>query len=149
MTVVYCQSEDCTWNNCGACCRAEIYHDDNNECDCYESIYDNAEWQKPYWKRMIDGETKQIFRVLFKGKEIEICGRKFFVDNNSDYAIATDKITGYGCGQRYALEDRIERIIEQASNQDIPPLESLPIGEFDEKTRRITPKITEKGGEAE
>lgn len=146
---VYCLSEDCKWNMCGECGRGKISLDFDNECDCYESIYDDAEWQKPYWKRMIDEETKQIFRVLFKGKEIEIGGMKFFVDTNSEYAIATEKITGYGSGQKCALEERIERIKEEISKLDVPPLESLPIGEYDKKTNRITPKITEKGGEAE
>lgn len=148
--IVLCHSIECKWYNGGECDRGVISLDLDNECECFESYLDEAEWQKPFWKRMIDRETKQAYRVLFHGKEIEIKGRKFFVDNNSDYAIVTDGITGLGCGQKSELETRIDLIIERCPKFDIPLLETLPIGEYDTKTGKVTPKQdnpAEKGGE--
>lgn len=141
---VYCQSEECRWNKNGECDRGVISLDYDNECADFESYLDDAEWQKPYWKRMSNREETQIHRVLFHGKEIEVKGIKFFVDSNSDYAMATEETTGMGCGYRCELESRIEKIIEYISKFDGPPLETLPIGELDEK-RRVIPKNTEGG----
>ena len=147
---VFCQAEEGKWYKDGECDRGTISLDCDNECECFESYLDDAEWQKPYWKRLINRDTKQIYRVLFHGKEIEVKGRKFYVDVNSDYAIATDGITGLGCGHICEVENRLDQIIELCSKNYIPPLETLPIGEYDEKTRKVTPKQdneTEKGGE--
>jgi hypothetical protein len=137
---VYCQSEECRFNKNGECDRGVISLDYDNECEDFESYLDDAEWQKPYWKRLIDIETKKVYRVLFHGKEIEINGMKFFVDVNSDYAITTEATTGFGCGQRCDLESRLEKIRENMAKIDFPPLETLPIGEYDEKTRKVKPK---------
>lgn len=144
---VFCQSEECRWNKSGECDRGVISLDCYNECEDFESYLDDAEWQKPYWKRLIDRETKQVYRVLFHGKEIEIKGMKFFVDVNSDYAMTTEETTGMGCGKRCDLESSIEKIIEHIAKFDMPPLETLPIGEYDVKTRKVTPKQAEQKGE--
>lgn len=147
---VYCQSDDCRYYKDGECDRRIISLDCDNECEDYESYHDDAEWQKPFWKRMRDPKTKQIFRVLYYGKEVEVNGRKFFVESTSSYAFATDAITGLGACQQEDLPKRIEKILEAVAKLDIPPLESLPIGEYDGKTQRIKPKTdtpTEKGGE--
>ena len=137
---VYCQSEECRWNKNGECDRSCISLDYDNECEDFESYLDDAEWQKPYWKRLVDRETKHVYRVLFHGKEIEIKGLKFFVDVKSDYAYATEESTGLNCGYGCELEGRIEKIIDAIAKLDLPPLESLPVGEYDEKTRKVTPK---------
>ena len=137
---VYCQSDECRFNKDGECNRGVISLDCDNECEDFESYTDDPEWQKPFWKRLIDRKTKTIYRVLFRGKEIEVKGRKFFVDTNSDYAMTTDEITGMGCGQKQDLESRIEKILENISKCNIPPLETLPIGIYDEKTREVKPK---------
>ena len=136
---VFCQLEECKWNKNGECDRGVISLDCDGECEDFESYLDDAEWQKPYWKRMIDRETKQVYRVLFYGKEIEIKGIKFFVDVNSDYATATEEITGLNAGKRCELERRMEKIIEYIPKCN-PPLETLPIGEYDKKTGKVKPK---------
>lgn len=145
---VYCQSDDCRYYKDGECDRRIISLDCDNECEDYESYRDDAGWQKPFWKRMKDQKTNQVFRVLYYGKEVEVNGRKFFVESQSSYALVTDAITGLGACKQGELIKRFEEIIEAVSKLDIPPLESLPIGEYDEKTRRIKPP-TEKGGEEE
>ena len=137
---VFCQSDECRFNQNGICGKDAIDITYDNECDAFESYLDDAEWQKPYWKRMIDRETNQIYRVLFHGKEIELKGLKFFVDTNSYYASVTEATTGLNAGERDKLESRIEKIIDFVSKFDQPPLEMLPIGEYDPKTRKITPK---------
>lgn len=137
---VYCQSEECRFNKNGECDRGVISLDCYNECEDFESYLDDAEWQKPYWKRLIDRETNKVYRVLFHGKEIEINGMKFFVDVNSDYAMTTEATTGFGCGQRCDLESRLGKIRENMAKHDFPPLETLPIGEYDKKTRKVKPK---------
>ena len=137
---VYCQSEECKWNKCGECDRGVISLDCDNECEDFESYLDYAEWQKPYWKRIEDIKTKRVYRVLFRGKEIEIKGLKFFVEVKSDYASATEENSGLNCGERCELEGRIEKIIENLAKLDLPPLESLPIGEYDKKTGKVTLK---------
>lgn len=144
MTTVYCSSEDCKWYRNGECDRGSITLDYDNECDDFESYLDTDEWQKPYWKRMIDREIEQIYRVSFHGKEIEIKGVKFFVDDNSDFATATEETTGLNAGRRCDLERNIDRIIEAISKGQIPPLETLPIGEYDPVTGKITPKEGER-----
>lgn len=145
---VFCQNDECRWNQNGECGRDVISIDYDNECQDFESYLDDAEWQKPFWKRMIDTETNQIYRVLFHGKEIEINGLKFFVEVSSSYASATEESTGLNCGERDRLESRIEKIIEKIAKGDIPPLETFPIGEYDKKTRRVKPQQAEqKGGE--
>lgn len=136
---VYCQSEECKWNKNGECDRGVISLDCDNECEDFESYLGDAEWQKPYWKRLVDRETNRVYRVLFHGKEIEIKGVKFFVDVNSDYASATEESTGLNCGSRCDLEPRIDKIIENISNCAFPPLETLPIGEYDKETRKVKP----------
>ena len=142
---VYCQSEECKWNKCGECDRGVISLDCDNECEDFESYLDDAEWQKPYWKRIEDRKTKRVYRVLFRGKEIEIKGLKFFVDVNSYYASATEENSGLNCGERKRLEERIEKIIEKLAKLDLPPLESLPIGEYDKKTGKVTSKQDAEG----
>jgi hypothetical protein len=144
---VYCDLDTCRYNKNYECYRGTISLDCDGECQDFESLYDDPEWQKPYWKRLLDRDTKQIYRVLFHGKEIEIKGRKFFVDVNSDYATATEETTGLSCGSRCDLEERIDKIIENIAKCNLPPLETLPIGEYDEKTRRVKPKQTEQEGE--
>ena len=144
---VYCQSEECRFNKDGECDRGVISLDCDNECEDFESYLNDPEWQKPFWKRLIDRKTKQIYRVLFRGKEIEVKGRIFYVDTNSSYAMVTDEITGFGCGQRKDLESRIEKIQENISKCNIPPLDTLPVGIYDEKTREVKPKEEEQEGE--
>ena len=136
---VFCQAEECKWNQDGECNRGVISLDLDNECEDFESYLDDAEWQKPYWKRMIDRTADQVYRVLFHGKEIEINGRKFFVDTKSAHALVTEETTGMGCGHRDELEGRFEKIIEAIEKSDLPPLESLPIGEYDRKTGKVKP----------
>ena len=149
MATVFCQSEACKWYKNGECGREEISLDYDNECENFESYLDDEEWQKPYWKRCFDTETKQAYRVLSHGKEIEIKGLKFFVVVDGDYAVATEKTTGVSCGHRCQLESSIEKIIEKIQKYDIPSLETLPIGEYDEKTGRIMPlpEAPKGGGE--
>ena len=144
---VYCQSEECRYYRYGQCGKDVIFLDCDNECDDFESYLDDEEWQKPYWKRMCDSETKQVYRALFHGKEIEIQGVKFFVDNNSDYAYATESTTGLNVGARCNLENRIEKIKEFLSKNDLQALESLPIREYDEKTGKSKPKEAEENNE--
>ena len=96
--------------------------------------------RKNHDKRLIDPKTKKIYRVLYRGKDIEVKGRKFYVDTDSSYALATDEITGLGCGQRKDLESRIDKILENISKCNIPPLDTLPVGIYDLKTREVKPK---------
>lgn len=137
MSTVYCYSEDCKYFLHGVCGRDSIDLDYDNQCEDYESYLDDEEWQKPYWKRMLDRETKQVYRSLYHGKEIEIQGLKFFIDVNGDYANATEATTGLSVGHRCDIENRIDKIKEFISKTDLPPLESLPIGKYDEKTRIV------------
>lgn len=144
---VYCELDTCKYNRNCECNRGVISLDCDGECQDFENLYDDSEWQKPYWKRLIDRDTKQVYRVLFRGNKIELKGLSFFVDVNSDYASATEETTGLNCGNRCDLEGRIDKIIEAVAKCDLPPLESLPIGQYDEKTRRVKPKQAEKEGE--
>lgn len=141
---VYCRSDDCKWFEEGCCTANFISISEYNECEDYESYLDTEEWQKPFWKRLKDSETQKIYRVRFYGKEIDVNGRKFFVETKSYYALATDAITGYGACKQGDLEERFEKIMQAVEKLDIPPLESLPEGLFVEGTRRIFPKEGEQ-----
>lgn len=141
---VYCANDECKWNNEGECNRGEITLDYENQCEDFESYLDTEEWRKPYWKRMHDHKTGQPYRVLFYGKEIELKGERFFVDTNSKYANVTEEKTGLGCGIVQELESCIDRIIEYKRKNDLPPLETLPIGEYDKKTGKAIPP--QRGG---
>jgi hypothetical protein len=144
--LVICRNEKCRWNCKCSCGRGLISLGNDNECKNFENYQDNAEWQKPFWKRLYYSKTDQMYRVLFYGKEIEIYGEKFFVDSDSDNAVVTEEKTGLNCGYVYDLESRIEKIIEcrQKVMADLPPLETLPIGEYDKTTDKVIPIV--KGG---
>ena len=137
---VYCDNDECKWNQNYECNRGVISLDCDGECEDFESYLDDAEWQKPYWKRLVDRETNQVYRVLFHGKEIEIKGVKFFVDVSNEYASATEETTGLNCGSRGELERRIDKIIENLTKFNLPPLDTLPVGEYDKKTRKVRQK---------
>lgn len=141
--MVFCEAEDCKWFKDGECCRGTISLDDYKECQDFESYLDEAEWQKPFWKRMLSKDTKEIFRVLFHGKEFEMKGLKLFVESNSDYATVTEGTTGLGVGEKHELEKKIDKVIEYMSKNTLTPLEELPIGEYDKKTGAVKPKQTE------
>lgn len=134
---VMCWNEECKYCLNGHCSLNELTIDEGCECECFESYFDDPEWQVPFWKRMIDRDNNRLCRVQFRGKEFKVKGRKFFVENRSDYALVTDAKTGLGCGTVAALEDRIDRIIEIGDKVE-PLLESLPIATYDEETRKFT-----------
>lgn len=139
---VCCRSDDCKYFAEGYCTAGIISLSEDNECEDYECYLDTEEWRKPFWKRMKDPETQKIYRVRFYGKEIDVNGRKFFVQSKSYYALATDAITGYGACEQGELEKRFEKIMQAAEKLDIPPLESLPEGLC--VARRIMPKEGEQ-----
>lgn len=145
--MICCRSDDCKWNEDGWCNKGVISISEDNECEDYESYLDTEEWQQPFYKRCQDKVTKKIFRVLFRGKEIEVNGRKFFIESKSAFATVTDKITGYGCCNRCDLEARFESILKKANELNIPPLESLPLGRYFYEDNRIIPWESQKEGE--
>lgn len=140
---IFCRVEDCRYMECGFCKRGDISIGEDFECEDYESYLDTEEWQKPFWKRMLDKDNHRICRVRYYGKEIEIKGRKFFVESKSEYAYITDATTGYSCGKRAYVDGNIDRIIERA-NEVKASLQELPIATYDEKTRTFT--YEKKGG---
>jgi hypothetical protein len=85
-------------------------------------------------------DSKQAVRCLFHGKEIEIGGIKFFVDVRGNYAYATEKTTGFTACRVGELENRIEKIRSIIEKCDFSPLDTLPIGEYDEKTGKVSLK---------
>lgn len=134
---VFCNRYDCQYQNEGVCIAAIVCIDEDGECEKYESYLDKKEWQNPYWKRMIDKNNNRICRVKYYGREFELKGRKFYVDEKGECAGVTDGATGYLCGRRFCLEERIDKIIELASTIT-PPLEELPIATYDPDTRTFT-----------
>lgn len=142
---VWCESEDCKWNKNGECDRGVISLDCDNECSDFESYLDTEEWQKPFYKRCQDRKTKKIFRVLCHGKEIELNGRKFFIESKSDYATVTDAVTGYGCCNRCDLEKRFYDIVKKIAESNISPLEALPLGEIRERGRIVSVEERKEG----
>lgn len=142
---VMCWTDECKFALNGYCSLNELTIDEDGECGCFESYFDSPEWNTPFWKRMIDRDNNRICRVQFCGKEIEVKGRKFFVEDRSAFASVTDAKTGLRCSNLNELEDRIDKIIEIGDKVE-PLLESLPIAKYDEKTRKFTYE-SEKGGE--
>lgn len=139
---VSCWNTECKYIENGYCSLNFLTINEDGECDDYESCYDSAEWQVPFWKRCIDKENNRIIRVQAKGKEIDIYGRKFFVESNSAFATTTDKITGMGAANAQYLLDRFvnKEAMEEKFNEmtkDLPPLETLPVAAYDEKTRKF------------
>ena len=134
---VLCNRYDCQFQNNGECCENIICLDEDGECMDYESYLEQKEWQTPYWKRMQDTKNNRICRVKYFGQEFEFRGRKFYVDERGDYAYVTDGATGMGCGMRWHLEERIDRIVEFAPKIE-PPLEELPTATYDPTTRTFT-----------
>ena len=144
---VFCSVDDCKYFENGYCTAKIISISEDNECEDYESYLDTEEWQKPFYKRCQDRVTKKISRVLCHGKEIEVNGRKFFIESKSDYATVTDAVTGYGCCNRCDLEKRFYDILQKIAECNISPLESLPIGRYYSGDRRIRPCEDQKEGE--
>lgn len=134
---VLCETTDCRYNSVGMCVAGVIIINDGCECEQYESYRDTEEWSKPFWKRMLDRDNNCTCRVQYYGKEIEIGGRQFFIESKGEYAHTTDALTGFGCGNRAFVRERIDKIIEMANKVDTP-LSELPIATFDEKTRKFS-----------
>lgn len=134
---VYCRKFDCKFCDEGTCKGEIICLDEDGECEDYESYLDQKKWQTPYWKRMRDDKNNRICRVQYYGQEFEINGRKFYVDDKSDYAIATDGATGFACGQKIYIEERFNAIVKAAASVETP-LEELPIATYDPNTRTFT-----------
>lgn len=134
---IFCRADDCRYIENGFCKRGDISISEDCECEDYESYLDTEEWKQPFWKRMLDNDNNITCRVQYFGKEIDIEGRKFFVESRSGYAHLTDAITGYGCGTRDMAEGRIAKIIEAASKVEVP-LKELPKAKYDEINRVFT-----------
>lgn len=139
MTDVLCNADDCKYNSTGRCQAGAILLDEYFKCQEYESYLDTEEWQKPFYKRMLDNtdkKNKKICRVLCYGKEINIKGRRFYVECKSEYATATDGETGYSCGELHFAKGNIDKIIQRTGEVETP-LEELPIAVYDKETRRF------------
>lgn len=134
---VGCWNENCKYHEHGWCKSEHIVIGEDRDCETFEDYHEEAEWQTPFWKRIIDRDTKKIGRVKFFGKEIEVHGRIFFVESKSDYATVTDKETGLLCGEFYKLDEkRVETINEKAELWG--SVETLPIAQRDSKTGKLT-----------
>jgi hypothetical protein len=134
--IVWCDSYECKYCEEGQCKAEVIYIDEDHECRDFESYLEEKEWSIPFWKRMLDRDNDQICRVQYFGKEVEVKGRKFYVESKSEYATVTDGETGLSCGSRFELEKRIDRIIELTPTIE-PKLEELPIATYDGETRKF------------
>lgn len=145
---IFCRVEDCRYIELGLCKRSNISISEDLECEDYESYLDTEEWKKPFWKRMFDVNNNLTCRVCYHGKEIEIKGRKFFVESRSNYALLTDAITGMSSGTIAFAEDNIARIDEAARRVEVP-LGDLPIATYNEISRIFTYEEALKGGVAE
>lgn len=141
---IFCRVDDCRYQETGFCKRGNISINEDFECEEYESYLDTEEWQKPFWKRMLDKEHSRICRVKYYGKEIEFNGRKFFAESRSEYSYLTDELTGMGSGTIEFVKNNFDKVLEAASRVEIP-LQELPIATYDEKTRKFN--YEEKGGE--
>lgn len=131
---IFCRVDDCTYQENGDCKREYISLSEDGECECCKSYLDTDEWKKPFYKRMMDKENKCVCRVMYYGKEIEICGRVFFVESRSEYAYLTDAITGMGIGTAEFVRENFDKIIEAEKKVGVP-LGDLPIAEYDEVSR--------------
>lgn len=143
---IFCRVDDCRWLDDGFCKRGDISIGEDFECEDYESYLDTQEWKKPFYKRMLDNDNNRKCRVQYYGKEIEIKGRKFFVESRSNYALLTDAITGMSCGTIAFAKDNIAKIDEAARRIDIS-LDELPIATYNEFSRKFTYEQELKGGE--
>lgn len=140
MTTVYCNNSECKYLKDGMeCGRIMLNLDEDGECEDFEDYHDDKEWQTPFWKRMFDRERKKEVRVEYKGKELEVGGRIFYVDSNSYYATLTDKETGLACGNMSRFNedaDLIGKIAECAKKYAL--VTELPIAEYDEKSHKFS-----------
>ena len=151
MTTVYCNNSDCRYLKNGMeCDRAMISLDEDGECEDFEDYRDGDEWQTPFWKRMLDPERKKEVRVQYKGKEVEVGGRIFYVDSNSYFAVLTDKETGLACRTLNELNENVDLLgkIEECAKKYALVTE-LPIAEYDEKSRKFSypEEATDERGE--
>ena len=145
MTTVFCNRCDCRYLKGGMECGCtSISLDEDGECEDFEDYHKDKEWQTPFWKRMLDRERNQECRVKYLGKEIEVGGRIFYIDNNQYYATLTDKETGLACGNMARLnenDDIIGKITELSKKYKL--VTELPIAEYDEKTHKFSYPIEE------
>ena len=140
MTKVLCWKDECKYLTDGSVCGcAVISLDEDGECETFEDYHNDKEWQTPFWKRMLDRERNQECRVKYIGKEIETCGRIFYIESNSYYAALTDKETGLRCGDMAQLNENVDIVgkITEAAKKYTSVME-LPVAEYDEKTRKFS-----------
>lgn len=139
MAEIKCYADTCKyWQEGNYCSCTEIEINEDSECDSYVFYKESEEWQTPFWKAMYEGKDKnKIGRVKYFGKEIEIEGRKFFIESKNRYTAVTDKETGLYCSELLELSDpeRIKKIKEASKNY--PPVMSLPIAKFNEETKEL------------
>ena len=129
---IMCWNDECKYCLNGACSLNAITIGEDGDCECFESYFDDAEWKVPFWKRMLDKDNNRVCRVQYFGKEVEVKGRKFFVEYRSPLASVTDAKTGMACGGLNEIEKRFDKIIEIGDTVE-PSLESLPIATYDKK----------------
>lgn len=140
MTTVYCNNTECKFIKDGMICdRAMLNLDEDGECEDFEDYRDAPEWQKVFWKRMLDRERNRQCRVECRGKEIEMGGLIFCIDSNSYYATLTEKETGLICGIMAQLNENADIIGKvKERKKDYSPLMELPIALYDEETRKFS-----------
>lgn len=140
MTSILCWKDNCKYQGNGSVCScAQISIDEDGECEAFKDYHDDAEWQKVFWKRMLDRDLNKECRVKYLGKEIEIGGRFFFIEDKSYYAHLTDKETGLGCGSMAHLNENVDivgKIKEKA--KEYSPVTDLPIALYDEKRQKFS-----------
>lgn len=140
MAEIICYADSCKyWQEGNHCSCTEIEITEDNECDSYVDYRESEEWQTPFWKARHDRKDKnKIGRVKYFGKEIEVEGRKFFIESKNSYTAVTDKETGLYCGELRQLSspERIKKIKEVSKNY--PPVMSLPIAKRNEETGELT-----------
>jgi hypothetical protein len=135
--IVWCDCQECKYNEEGQCIGEVICLDQDGECEDFESYLEEKEWQTPYWKRMLDRDNNRVCRVQYYGNEFEVKGRKFYVDFKGEYSSVTDGETGLACGRKSEIESRIDKISKAAQSVK-PRLEELPIATYNDKTRKFT-----------
>lgn len=133
---VNCWNEECKYHEHGWCKSEHIVIGEELNCETFEDYHKEAEWQTPFWKRMFDKKTGEIYRTKSYGKEIEVHGRTVFVESKSEYASVTDKETGLFCGELRELDKmRVEIISERSKRLD--SIETFPIAFRDSKTGEL------------
>lgn len=137
MPSVWCYNEECKYLKDNECMADMIELDEYGACGTFENYKDDKEYKAEYFIA-VNTKDKRHGRAAKRGKKITINGNEFFTDSptlEGENAIyITHARTGLACGTVELVKKHWEQFIK--AQEKVADINTLPLAEYDEKTRK-------------